>query len=165
MERGFASETLGLVSNKGPSPRSGRQTHGLQTTGLSPAPRAEIIYVCMVLGLRSQSLASPQAICSRPLRGLKLFSFVAPSGITHQIAITQAVLGRMQMILGAMSTGQLTRKVTGMAVTFRVLKVLLSRSAVKTIRPPITSPPASLITPSKNLTDLTVFLDDTFLVT
>jgi len=37
---------------------------------LSPASRAHSLFLMGILGLRSQSLAAPQALCWRPLRGL-----------------------------------------------------------------------------------------------
>ena len=45
---------------------------------LSPASRARSLFLIVILGLRSQSLASPQALCCRPLRGLNAFSTKSP---------------------------------------------------------------------------------------
>src|SRR6185369_9312763 len=41
---------------------------------LSPAPRARSLFIIAILGLRSQSLAPPQALCCHLLRRLKTAS-------------------------------------------------------------------------------------------
>ena len=39
--------------------------------GCRPLSRAQTYFVFVILGLRSPSLAPPQALCLRPLRGLR----------------------------------------------------------------------------------------------
>ena len=56
---------------------SSRRQTLIQIRALSPASRASIIFAFSILGLRSQSLAPPQALCCRPLRGLESFTHEA----------------------------------------------------------------------------------------
>src|SRR5215813_2491209 len=65
VKRGFASATPGKWIRKKLQPAK-----RAADPELSPATRAYDIYGPWILGFDSQSLASPQALCSRPLRGL-----------------------------------------------------------------------------------------------